>query len=78
MQIEEHSNEVHLVVGDSDKGFDVEAAKQGRGLGLTSMQERVRLVNGTISIDSKPMSGTSIHVRVPLGSESERHQKAAG
>jgi PAS domain S-box-containing protein len=78
VQIEEHSNEVHLVVGDSGKGFDVEAAKQGRGLGLTSMQERVRLVNGTISIDSKPMSGTSIHVRVPLGSESERHQTAAG
>jgi PAS domain S-box-containing protein len=78
VQIEERSNEVHLVVGDSGKGFDVEAAKQGRGLGLTSMQERVRLVNGTISIDSKPMSGTSIHVRVPLGSESERHQKAAG
>jgi PAS domain S-box-containing protein len=78
VKIEERSNEIHLVVGDSGKGFDVEAAKQGRGLGLTSMQERVRLVNGTISIDSKPMSGTSIHVRVPLGSESERHQKAAG
>jgi signal transduction histidine kinase len=35
-------------------GFDVEAAKQGRGLGLTSMYERVRLVNGTLTIKSKP------------------------
>jgi histidine kinase/DNA gyrase B/HSP90-like ATPase len=42
------------------------AAMQGRGLGLTNMQERVRLVKGTISIESKPMSGTTIHVRVPL------------
>src|SRR5215469_10786357 len=52
VQIEEHSNEVHLVVSDSGTGFDVEVAKQSRGLGLTSMQERVRLVNGTITIES--------------------------
>jgi PAS domain S-box-containing protein len=68
VRIEERSNDVHLVVGDSGKGFDVEGAKQGRGLGLISMRERARLVNGTISIESKPMGGTTIHVRVPLGS----------
>jgi signal transduction histidine kinase len=36
------------------------------GLGLISMRERVRLVSGMIAIDSKPMGGTTIHVRVPL------------
>jgi PAS domain S-box-containing protein len=66
VQLAEHSNEVHLIVRDSGKGFDIEAARQGRGLGLTSMQERVRLVSGTISIESKPMGGTTIHVRVPV------------
>jgi signal transduction histidine kinase len=35
------------------------------GLGLISMRERVRIVNGTIAIESKLMGGTSIHVRVP-------------
>jgi len=45
---------------------------EGAGLGLTSMRERVRLVYGTITIDSKPMGGTRIHVRVPMQSESER------
>jgi len=50
---------------------------QGKGLGLTSMRERVRLVNGTISIESKPMGGTTIRVRVPLGSE-HGSQRAAG
>ena len=64
--IAEHANEVHLTVRDSGKGFDIEVAQQGRGLGLASMQVRVRLVNGTISIESKPMGGTTIHVRVPL------------
>ena len=33
------------------------------------MSECVRLVNGTILIESKPMDGTTIHVRVPSGSE---------
>jgi PAS domain S-box-containing protein len=68
VQLREHSGEVHLVITDSGRGFDIEAALQGKGLGLTSMRERVRLVNGTIIIKSKPMSGTTIQIRVPLGS----------
>jgi PAS domain S-box-containing protein len=69
VQTHEESDEIHLIVSDSGRGFDVEAVKQGNGLGLTSMRERVRLVNGTISIESKPMGGTVIHVRVPFKSE---------
>ena len=56
-------------VCDSGTGFDVEAALQGKGLGLTSMRERVRLVNGTIAIKSTPMAETTIHVLVPIDSE---------
>jgi hypothetical protein len=41
-----------------------------------SMQERVRLVNGKISIESKPLAGTTIHACVPLGAE--RDYKANG
>ena len=69
VQLREESGEVHLLISDLGKGFDLEAAMQGKGLGLTSMRERVRLVNGTIAIQSKPMGGTTIHVRVPLASE---------
>ena len=69
VKLAEHSKEVYLTVSDFGRGFDIEAAKRGRGLGLTSMQERVRLVSGTISIDSKPMGGTTIHVRVPFRSK---------
>ena len=63
------SNQVHLIVSDSGKGFNVESAMKGKGLGLTSMQERVRLVNGTIAIESKPMGGTTIEVFVPIESQ---------
>ena len=77
VQLREDSGEIHLIIRDSGKGFDVEAVLQGKGLGLTSMRERVRLVNGTISIESKPIGGTTIHVRVPFGSE-RGSQRAAG
>ena len=69
VKLKEYSGEIHLLVSDSGKGFDMMAPEQSRGLGLTSMQERVRLVNGTIEIQSKPMSGTTILVRVPFKSE---------
>jgi PAS domain S-box-containing protein len=77
VQLSEHLNDVHLIVTDLGRGFDVEAAIQGQGLGLTSMQERVRLLNGSIEIQSKPMGGTAVHVRIPLRSE-HGTRRAAG
>ena len=73
VQLREDAGEIHLIVHDSGKGFDVEAALQSKGLGLISMRERVRLVNGEIAIESKPMGGTTIHVHVPLA-EGQRSQ----
>jgi signal transduction histidine kinase len=76
VQLWEDSGEIHLLVSDSGRGFDLETAMEGRGLGLTSMQERVRLIKGIIEIQSKPMSGTTVHVHVPL--MSGHSQRAAG
>ena len=71
--------EIHLIVRDSGVGFDPELVKETQGLGLISMKERVRLVNGTLSIASRPKSGTQINVRVPLSAgESGEQAQAAG
>jgi PAS domain S-box-containing protein len=71
--------EIHLTVSDSGKGFEPELARETQGLGLISMQERVRLVKGTISITSRPQSGTEIGVRVPLSAGAQTEQdKLAG
>jgi PAS domain S-box-containing protein len=59
-------NELDLRVSDRGAGFDLERAMKSGGLGLSSMRERVRLIHGTIAIDSKPRDGTTIRVRVPL------------
>jgi len=58
--------EIQLTVRDSGVAFDVEAAMRKQGIGLISMQERVSLARGTISIVSEPTRGTEVNVRVPL------------
>ena len=70
------SGEIHLTVSDSGAGFDREVAKQSRGLGLISMEERLKLLDGTFSIESQPKRGTTIHARVPLAQESKTIQAA--
>jgi len=55
-----------LSVIDNGKGFDRDLAAGQRGLGVVGIQERARLVGGSVSIDSRPGEGTQIHVRVPL------------
>ncbi|MFL6275738.1 MAG: PAS domain-containing protein [Blastocatellia bacterium] len=66
--------EIRLRISDSGSGFDVESAKSRKGIGLIGMRERLRLVGGTISIDSRISQGTRIDVRVPLKRREVGHQ----
>jgi signal transduction histidine kinase len=55
-----------LRIADDGSGFDVPAAvSAGRGLGLTSMQERAGILGGTLSIASSPGAGTVVEVGLP-------------
>jgi PAS domain S-box-containing protein len=65
------NNGLNLRVSDRGVGFDLESAMKSGGVGLSSMQERVRMINGTISIDSTPLGGTTIRVRAPLTSTAD-------
>ena len=67
-------NEIELSVRDAGIGFAPEEVMRGRGLGLTSMRERLKLVHGELSIDSQPGLGTVIRATVPLslGSKAAR------
>jgi signal transduction histidine kinase len=55
-----------LTIGDDGCGFDLAQARGRGGLGLISLDERVRLVRGRLTIDTQPQRGTEIHVAVPL------------
>ena len=58
-----------LAVRDDGIGFDPASPGRGRSLGLASMRERVRLVNGTIDVESAPGRGTSVIAWVPVEGE---------
>jgi signal transduction histidine kinase len=70
------ASEIRLTVRDSGRGFDAGEAAKGRGLGLTSIKERVALVDGKLSIQSRPQLGTTIDVRVPLLADRRSAQTA--
>jgi PAS domain S-box-containing protein len=54
-----------LAVSDAGAGFDPGSPREGMHLGLASMRERVRLVRGTLDIESAPGRGTTILAWVP-------------
>ena len=56
--------ELTLTIADDGVGFDPEGTVS-TGLGLTSMQERVDALGGTIAIRSRPGAGTTLDIRVP-------------
>jgi len=57
---------IHLTIHDDGVGFDPDKALKSDGIGIISMRERVRFVNGTLAIESKANGGTTIGVDVPL------------
>ncbi len=59
-------NGMELRVKDNGAGFLVDGPRTKRALGVVSMQERIRLVNGTLTISSQPGQGTQISASVPL------------
>jgi len=65
---------VHLVVSDEGRGFDPAAAKEHRGIGLITMQERVGLVDGELRVESQPGRGTTVHARVPIVDTDTPHE----
>jgi PAS domain S-box-containing protein len=68
--LDKRNDQLRLIVEDNGKGFDVDAtlerSRNDRRLGLAGIGERVRLLGGTLDLESRPAHGTSIYVCVPL------------
>ncbi|HEV2397485.1 MAG TPA: MASE1 domain-containing protein [Candidatus Sulfotelmatobacter sp.] len=65
VEMQGSNEEISLTVSDSGIGFDWQEAMNRRGLGLISMRERLRFLNGEFSIRSAPGRGTSVVARIP-------------
>jgi signal transduction histidine kinase len=61
---------LELRIVDQGVGFDPRTVKERRGLGLASMEERIRLSHGSFEIESHPGSGTELKVSIPFRKES--------
>jgi PAS domain S-box-containing protein len=77
VKAEGSTKEIHLTIRDAGMGFDPELARNNQGLGLISMTERVNLVGGTLSITSKPGTGTEITIHVPVGTDTKAMSSSA-
>ncbi len=57
-------------IEDDGVGFDVDGLRRERGrgmaVGLLGMEERIGLLDGELSIESQPGTGTQIHFEIPL------------
>ena len=69
---------LELEVVDNGVGFDREAPGWTPGLGLASMEERARLLGGSLVVDSKPGLGTRLRLVLPLEGPGEEAANPAG
>jgi NarL family two-component system sensor histidine kinase LiaS len=66
VEIWRHDGALRITVRDNGRGLDGAATRQGGGLGLTSIKERVWMLGGSLSIASAPGEGTALEIRIPL------------
>ncbi len=66
LRVTRSAESVSLTISDDGVGFDPLHTSGSQGLGLVSIKERVRLVNGTLRMESQPQKGTTLVVTVPL------------
>ncbi len=70
VKIEFCEGKTKISIGDNGKGFDsgrslADLPREGK-LGIAGMEERVRLLNGNMRIESKPDKGTKVMIEVPI------------
>ena len=66
VRLTEDNGAITLSVDDDGVGFDLAEERCLRGLGLLSMRERARVVQGHMTVTSQPGQGTRVFARVPV------------
>ncbi|HEY6951226.1 MAG TPA: two-component regulator propeller domain-containing protein [Bacteroidota bacterium] len=65
IQMKKADRFLRLSIEDDGRGMPP-GNGQGRGLGLSSMNERARILGGEFSVDSNHGKGTRVHLTIPL------------
>ena len=60
---------IFLNISDNGKGFEIHKINKKAGLGLSGMAERIRILTGTLNVNSEVGKGTRIEIEIPVTSE---------
>lgn len=75
LAISRDANLFVMLISDNGAGFDPDsltaASRQAKGFGLFNVMRRISHLGGEINIDSKPLQGTKVFIRMPLAAEEE-------
>ena len=72
IDLDQRDHFIHISVSDDGIGIPAEALRKPGSMGIAGMRERVRLLNGEISIASQPGHGTALSFTIPLGERRNR------
>lgn len=72
VELDRNSARLRATIRDDGRGFDPEDAHVSNGLGLLGMRERAQVTGGTVSINSRPGSGTAVCLEIPLSGSGPR------
>ena len=78
VRLEGLAQELHLSVSDRGRGFDSNGGSPSGGIGLRSMEERLRLLGGNLQIYSRPMEGTRIDAWLSCKNATRRASQIRG
>jgi two-component system NarL family sensor kinase len=65
VELDEISGSLRLRISDRGSGFDPISVEASQGLGLLSMEERLRSMGGELFVHSRPGGGTCIEATIP-------------
>lgn len=65
LQLETNENLVYLRYKDDGIGFDLEKAKKAKGIGMSGIENRVAILEGTLEMESTIGSGLKVTIAVP-------------
>lgn len=60
-----HENGLNITVEDNGRGFDINEVLNAKGMGLKSIESRVKYLGGSLHYDSKPGKGTQVNIELP-------------
>lgn len=66
VRLEVAGDKLHLSIFDHGRGFDSKVSSSQTGIGIRSMEERLRLLGGNLQIHTRPMEGTKIDAWLPI------------